>query len=79
LALSSDQEYLASAGTEGLVHVWNYDTGAHVKQFRGHRGPINGLAFRLNTLQLFSASEDRTIKVEGLCLHVRMQVTPPHC
>ena len=55
--------YLVSGGVEPLIHIWDYNTYAHVKYFKGHRGPINGLAFRLGTLQLFSASEDKTLKV----------------
>ena len=41
---------------------------AHVllKRFTGHKGPVNGLAFRRRTHQLFSGSGDRTLKVWNL-------------
>ena len=38
----------------------------HITAFAGHRGAITGLGFRHGTGQLFSCSEDRTVKVWSL-------------
>ncbi|EGD73079.1 hypothetical protein PTSG_04794 [Salpingoeca rosetta] len=63
LALNTDGTFLASAGTDAIINIWDFQTHSHVKYLRGHRGNINGLAFRLGENTLFSACDDRTVKV----------------
>nr|CAB3265800.1 U3 small nucleolar RNA-interacting protein 2-like [Phallusia mammillata] len=63
LALTTDFKFLASAGKDKIILVWNPDTMEYVHTFRGHRNTISGVAFRLNSTQLFSSSHDRTVKV----------------
>lgn len=66
LALSTDFMYLASAGHDKVIHIWNPDTLTWLHTFKGHRNIISGLAFQLKQHQLFSASNDRAIKVWNL-------------
>ena len=66
LALSSDCKYLASGGKDNLVLIWYPEKLTRAHLFKGHRGPVTGLAFRRNSHQLFSASADRTAKVWDL-------------
>jgi len=66
LALSTNQKFLASAGQDMLIHIWNADSLQWIHTFKGHRKMITGLTFRRNKNQLFSASHDRTVKVWNL-------------
>lgn len=66
LALSHSSKFLASAGKDENIHIWNAETCEHVHFFRGHRDAVCGLSFRHNTHMLFSASSDRTVKVWNL-------------
>ncbi|XP_071358295.1 kinesin-like protein KIF21A isoform X2 [Trachinotus anak] len=45
----------------GLLRLWHADSLAPLGEVRGHDSPINGLA--TNSSQLFTASDDRTVKI----------------
>jgi len=70
MAASDDGRYLAVGGRECTVKVYdvrqkkNNEVGIRglVTTFEGHKGPVNALAFRSQSLQLFSGSEDRCIR-----------------
>ncbi|KAJ6597528.1 WD40-repeat-containing domain protein [Mycena vulgaris] len=69
LALSGDGKYLASAGKDRRLGVWDVEQGAWVKGFvgqMGHKDLISTLAFRKGTNQLYTGSHDRTLKVYDL-------------
>jgi len=67
LAISPDGKYLASGGSDQMVRIWDPRTpNSLVHSFRGHRGTISGLAFRKDSLELLSASFDRTLKLWNL-------------
>ncbi|KAA1474455.1 WD40 repeat-like protein [Dentipellis sp. KUC8613] len=66
LALSDNGKYLASAGKDRKVGVWDVEKDEWVKGFGGHRDTISALAFRKGTQQLYTASYDRTIKLFDL-------------
>lgn len=63
LAVSSDGRYLASGGRDRLINVWDCRTDSIVETFRGHQDTVSSLAFRANSLALFSGSHDRCVKV----------------
>lgn len=65
-AVSSDGSLLATGGNDKLVHVWDVRAGKHVQGFSGHRGAVHGLSFREGTKTLFSASDDRCVKIWSL-------------
>jgi len=46
--------------------VFSGDTLEHIKNLQGHRGLVSGLVFRKGTLTLYSAYEDRSVKVWNL-------------
>ncbi|XP_068442402.1 kinesin-like protein KIF21A isoform X2 [Clinocottus analis] len=52
---------LLSGCRGGLLRLWHADTLAPLGEVRGHDSPINGLA--ANGSQLFTASDDRTVKI----------------
>ncbi|KAI9458507.1 WD40 repeat-like protein [Boletus coccyginus] len=66
LAVSSNGQYLASAGKDKKVGVWDAEKNQWVKGFGGHKGLISSLAFRKGTLQLYTTSFDRTVKLFDL-------------
>ncbi|KZV62150.1 WD40 repeat-like protein [Peniophora sp. CONT] len=66
LALSEGARYLASAGKDRRVGVWDVEKGEWVKGFGGHRDTISSVVFRKGSQQLYSASYDRTIKLFDL-------------
>ncbi|KAG0179415.1 hypothetical protein DFQ29_002136 [Apophysomyces sp. BC1021] len=69
LAISSDNQYLASGGRDKLINIWSVKDNAHVVAFTQHKDaisasiPTHSLAFRKGSNQLYSASYDRTIKL----------------
>uniref|UniRef100_G3Q5K3 Kinesin family member 21A n=1 Tax=Gasterosteus aculeatus aculeatus TaxID=481459 RepID=G3Q5K3_GASAC len=52
---------LLSGCRGGLLRLWHADSLAPLGEVRGHDSPINGLASNGN--QLFTASDDRTVKI----------------
>ncbi|VDK72649.1 unnamed protein product [Litomosoides sigmodontis] len=66
LAISANDRYLVTGGSDCIVRVWNFSNLQHVKNLAGHMNAITGLVFRLNTQQLYSCSKDRSVKVWDL-------------
>ncbi|XP_070709708.1 kinesin-like protein KIF21A isoform X2 [Pempheris klunzingeri] len=52
---------LLSGCRGGLLRLWHAESLAPLGEIRGHDSPINGLA--TNSSQLFTASDDRTVKI----------------
>ncbi|KAL8276387.1 hypothetical protein RQP46_011232 [Phenoliferia psychrophenolica] len=68
LALSHDGKVLASGGKDKVVGVWNVEgeSGKWLRGLGGHKDKVASITFRLGTLQLYSSSFDRTLKVFDL-------------
>ncbi|XP_076276452.1 U3 small nuclear riboprotein factor 55K [Lasioglossum baleicum] len=67
MAISTDSKFLV-VGDGGCkeIKVLCGDTLSHIKNLQGHRGSVTGLVFRKDTHTLYSASEDRSVKVWNL-------------
>ncbi|KAI8882205.1 WD40 repeat-like protein [Backusella circina FSU 941] len=63
MAISSDNQYLATGGKDKVINIWSVKEDKHIVKFNQHRDAISGLAFRKGSNQLYSASYDRTIKL----------------
>jgi ribosomal RNA-processing protein 9 len=71
VACSDDGHYAAVGRRDGTVCIYDIrvnnqtkssSSESFIKTFTGHKGPITSLCFRTQSLQLFSASEDRCIR-----------------
>ena len=56
----------ASSCENKYVYVWDPNTLEHIHTFRGHRGWVSGVAFRIGTHHLYTTSFDRMVKVWNL-------------
>jgi WD40 repeat protein len=65
MAFSPNGKFLAAGGT-WAARVWEVGTARAARQFTGHRGRINALAFSADGKRLATASEDSTVLVWNL-------------
>lgn len=64
VACSDDGRYAAVGRRDATVTIFDIRVGKQslVQTFKGHKGPVTCLAFRTQSLQLFSGSDDRCIR-----------------
>ncbi len=60
---SADEKWVATAGYDRVIKVWDRNTATVVHELNGHNGAIYDLAFSHDSKVLASASADATIKV----------------
>ncbi|MEM1442105.1 MAG: c-type cytochrome domain-containing protein [Verrucomicrobiota bacterium] len=63
---SPDGSYLATAGYDRIIRLWNVKTGRYLREFSSHNGAVFDLAFSPNGTVLASASADFTCKIWNL-------------
>ena len=63
VAFSPDGLYIASAGWDDHVKLWNARDGKFIATLRGHVGAVYQVAFSADSRLLVSASKDTTLKV----------------
>lgn len=61
LAISSDDKFLASGGTDKYILIWSPQDLAWLHTFTLHKHSITALVFRPGYNTLFSGSEDRSV------------------
>ncbi len=66
LAISPDGDLIAVAGSEGGVHLLDFESGTGVHVFRGHLGPVTSVVFSADGRLLASAGQDMTAVVWNL-------------
>ena len=61
-----DGRWVASAGEDSAVKIWDSRTGKLVRNFRGHTSVVTSVAFSPDGQWLVSGSRDHTVKVWDL-------------
>ncbi|MBL9137050.1 MAG: serine/threonine protein kinase [Verrucomicrobiales bacterium] len=78
LAISRDGRFLASAGWDRTVGVWDLRSRRLLGRLRGHRGDVNCVAISPDVGTLASGSEDGTVRLWDLRTLAEMAVLPAH-
>ncbi|KAI8603240.1 WD40-repeat-containing domain protein [Dissophora ornata] len=64
LAVSSDNQFLASGGKDKKINVWSVQDNKWLHCFKQqHKDTITGMSFRKGHNQLYTVSSDRTVKL----------------
>ncbi len=62
VAFSPDGKQIAAGGAEGVVRVWDANTGAEVRGLRGHAGWVTAVAFAADGRSVFSCGIDKAVR-----------------
>jgi ribosomal RNA-processing protein 9 len=63
IACTTDGKYVASAGRDSTIRLWDARSNKLLDTFKGHRDIISTLTFQDYTHTLYSGSHDRTVKI----------------
>jgi len=82
---SPDGKYFATVGSDSKIIIYDGQTGAKVKELtdadsaNNHSGSIFGLAWHKDSLELVTASADKTVKIwnveQSKCVHTWVSAT----
>jgi WD40 repeat protein len=61
-AVTYDEDTFFWPGEDGVVHLWDAETGAYLHRLEGHKGDIEKIAFSRDSKQITSTGEDKTIR-----------------
>lgn len=76
LAASQDGRFVASAGMDQSINIWDAKTGLLLHSLSGHDGSIESVAFSPDSKSLVSGSYDKTVKLWDLQSGKLVRSTP---
>lgn len=62
IAFSTDGRYLAAGGADSVTRIWDVQTGAELRGFRGHTDWVTAVAFRPDGSAVLSAGVDKAVR-----------------
>uniref|UniRef100_A0A8D2Q2K1 Kinesin family member 21A n=1 Tax=Varanus komodoensis TaxID=61221 RepID=A0A8D2Q2K1_VARKO len=75
LGLVPGSPVLLSGCRGGILKLWNVDTFAPIAELKGHDSPINAIC--TNSSQIFTASDDRTVRIWKAPNYLDGQISDP--
>jgi WD40 repeat protein len=63
LAFSPDGRWVASASADNTIRLWDIQTGAEIRCFRGHFDVVNTVAFSPDGTRILSQGYDASLKI----------------
>eukprot|EP01110_Echinostelium_bisporum_P010369 TRINITY_DN3716_c0_g1_i1.p1 TRINITY_DN3716_c0_g1~~TRINITY_DN3716_c0_g1_i1.p1 ORF type:complete len:324 (-),score=149.00 TRINITY_DN3716_c0_g1_i1:16-966(-) len=63
VVMSSDGQFALSGSWDGMLRLWDLNTGATTRRFVGHTKDVLSVAFSSDNRQIVSGSRDKTIKL----------------
>jgi WD40 repeat protein len=63
VAISPNQRLMASAGSDEMVRLWDFQDGRESRTLKGHTAVIQSIAFSPDGRKLVSGSSDKTVRI----------------
>jgi len=75
VVLSSDGQFALSGSWDKTMRLWDLNTGATLRTFKGHAKDVNSVAFSGDNRQIVSGSRDKTIKLWNTLAECKYTIT----
>jgi WD40 repeat protein/serine/threonine protein kinase/tetratricopeptide (TPR) repeat protein len=78
MVLSPDGRLIASGGEDSPIRIWDFATGAELKDLWGHADEVCSLAFSPDSKRIVSGSIDKTIRVWDVASEKELMILRGH-